>query len=66
MNHFSKATLRKLAKRGIALVGITAIPDMSSDMPCANARTGYCLNDNGTHRVRYFEQVLAIAAGAPV
>lgn len=62
MNDFSKATLRKLAKKGISIIGITAIPDMSHPMPYANASRGYILNDNGTQRVREFSEVTALAA----
>lgn len=65
MNHFSKSTLNKLARKGIAVIGIVAIPDYSTSMPWANASTGYKLDDNGTHRIRTFSEVLALAkAGA--
>lgn len=61
MNDFPKSTLRKLAKKGITLVGITAIPDMRSPMPWANAERGYVLNDNGTQIIRNFMQVAGLA-----
>lgn len=61
MNDFSAATLRRLAKRGIRLVGLQALPDMSSDMPFANARRGYLLDDNGCVRVRTHAEVLELA-----
>ena len=60
MNDFSKSTLRKLAQKGITLIGIQAIPDMSSSMPFANAERGYVMNDNGTCRVLTFSQVMKI------
>lgn len=61
MNDFGKKTLRALARKGIALVGITASPDMSSSMPWANATRVYCLNDNGCHRIRTHSEVLELA-----
>lgn len=61
MNDFSKTTLRRLARKGIAIVGLQAIPDMSSAMPFANVDRGYVVNDNGTARVWSFREVLANA-----
>ena len=61
MADFSKKTLSALARKGIALVGLTVIPDMSSDMPFANGSRGYQLNDNGCHRIRTFTEVLELA-----
>ncbi len=61
MNHFSKSTLNKLARKGISLIGTTVLPDFSKPLPYASGDTGYCLNDNGTHRVRTFTDVLALA-----
>ena len=61
MSHFSASTIRRLAKRGISLVGLQAIPDMASAMPYANAATGYVVNDNGCGRVWTFTQVLEAA-----
>lgn len=61
MNHFSKQTLSALAKKGITLIGLTVIPDNTSPMPMANGSTGYCLDDNGTYRIRTFLQVLEMA-----
>lgn len=65
MRDFSKKTLAALARKGIALVGLTVIPDMSSDMssdmPFANGSRGYQLNDNGCHRIRTFAEVLEMA-----
>lgn len=63
MNDFSKRTLNKLAKRGLRLIGLQAIPDMASAMPYANAERGYLFDDNGTGRLLTFAQVLE-AAGA--
>lgn len=61
MNDFDRKTLRKLAAKGIKLIGIQAIPDMASEMPWANASRGYTLDDNGTCRVRSFVEVLKLA-----
>lgn len=65
--HFDKdfrpATIKKLREKGITIIGLQAIPDMSSEMPWANASTGYILNDNGTSKVRTFSQVLMMAEG---
>ena len=61
MKDFSKKTLAALARKGISLVGLTVIPDMSSDMPFANGSRGYQLNDNGCHRIRSFSEVLELA-----
>jgi len=61
MNNFSASTLRRLAKRGISLVGLQAIPDMASAMPYANVSTGFLVNDNGCGRVWTFAQVLEAA-----
>lgn len=62
MNDFSAKTLRALSRKGIRLVGLQAIPDMSSSMPYANADRGYVVDDNGTGRVWTFLQVLKAAA----
>lgn len=61
MNDFSKLTIRRLAKNGISIIGLQAIPDMSSDMPFANASRGYVVNDNGTCKVWLFADVVRAA-----
>ena len=60
LSHFSAKTLRSLAKKGITLIGITYIPG-EGEMPYATGETGYCVSDNGTHRIWTFGQVLAAA-----
>ena len=60
--HFNAKTIKALAKKGISITGLTAIPDMSSDMPYANAETGYIINDNGTGKVWTFRQVMNAAS----
>lgn len=61
MNDFSKKTLAALTRKGISLIGLTVIPNMSSDMPFATGERGYKLNDNGCHRILSFSQVLEMA-----
>lgn len=58
MNDFSKKTIAALARKGMKLIGLQAIPDMASSMPYANASRGYVFNDNGTCRVLGFLDVL--------
>jgi hypothetical protein len=57
MRDFSASTLRALARKGIVILGITAIPDMSSAMPFANATRGYRVDDNGCGRIWTHAQV---------
>lgn len=59
--HFNRATLRILTKMGITIIGATWAPDHNGNY--ANGQTVYNLDDNGTHRVRTFLHVLAIAEG---
>ena len=58
---FAAPTRRALLKRGIVVVGLCSIPDMSSDMPWANSSRAYRLDDNGTHRIRTHAEVRAMA-----
>jgi len=58
---FSPATLRALAAKGISILSTTWLPG-EGDMPYANGERGYNLDDNGTHRVRTFRQVLILAS----
>lgn len=60
MKDFSHKTLSSLRKQGITLIGLTVIPG-EGDLPFANGERGYCVNDNGTHRVWTFAQVLKAA-----
>ncbi len=61
MNDFSKRTLNALARKGIKLIGLQAIPDMTSPMPYANATRGYLVDDNGCGRCWTHAQVLSAA-----
>lgn len=61
--HDFSATERKaLLRKGIAIIGVTYLPAASGPLPYANGERGYCLNDNGTHRVRTYRDVCALAA----
>lgn len=62
MRDFSCKTLNALARKGITILSVVGIPDMSSPMPFANATRGYSVNDNGTGKVWTFAEVLAAAA----
>ena len=59
MNDFSKKTIAALARKGIRLIGLQAIPDYSTDMPFANAARGYVMDDNGICRIWTFGEVIA-------
>jgi hypothetical protein len=61
MRDFPLATRRALARKGITILRPTALPNMASAMPFANADRGYVVNDNGTSRVMTFVQVLEAA-----
>lgn len=61
MSHLSKSVRSRLFARGVVVLGLQAIPDMTSAMPYANPDTGYVVNDNGTVRVLRLNEVLAIA-----
>ena len=55
---FGKRVFNKLGKLGITFIGLQAIPDMTSDLPYANAERGYVINDNGTGKVETFTELL--------
>jgi hypothetical protein len=57
---FSRSTINSLRRKGIDIVGKTLIPG-SGEMPMANGSTGYCVDDNGTHRVMRFREILEVA-----
>lgn len=60
MSDFDKRTIKALARRGIKVMGLTVIPG-SGPLPMASGSRGYCVDDNGTHRVWTFAQVLDAA-----
>lgn len=57
---FNRSTIAGLTRKGVTLLGITAI---AGDGPhgWANNSRGYKVADNGTHRVWTFSQVLESA-----
>lgn len=61
---FSKGVRAALAHKGVRIIGAQPIPDMSSEMPWANAERGYKLDDNGCGIVRSYREVLALAGEA--
>lgn len=56
---FNASTIKKLAKKNISIMTITAIPGENSAMPFANSERGYNVNDNGTSRVWTYSQVIS-------
>lgn len=62
MRDFSLKTRNALARKGIAIVGLTVIPNAFSDMPFATGERGYKVNDNGCLRIWSFSQVMECAA----
>lgn len=60
---FSKAVNKALAKKGISIYGIVALPDANGSF--LNSSRGYEVNDNGTGRIFTYWQVLD-AAGEKV
>lgn len=59
-SHFNKKTLKALTALGIRLIGTQAIPDEKGSY--LNSSTGYCLDDNGTHRILGYLEVLGLVA----
>lgn len=60
VNHFNAKTLRKLAKKGITIVGVQAIPGWPGDT-CFTGRA-YSLDNKGMYQMRTHAGVLALAA----
>lgn len=58
-NHFNSKTIKALAKKGITIIGMVAIPDVNG---YCNSETGYQIDDNGTHRIRLYLEILELAA----
>lgn len=57
MNDFSASTLRSLARKGIRLIGLQALPTGRF----AEYDRGYVVDDNGCGRVWTFAQVIEAA-----
>lgn len=62
MNDFSRSTIAALARKGIRIIGLQAIPNMASAMPYANADRGYVMDDNGCGRVWTHAEVMRAAS----
>ena len=60
MRDFSRKTLAALARKGIRVISLQAVPG-KGDMPFANATRGYVVDDNGCGRVWTFNQVMEAA-----
>lgn len=60
MRDFSRATLAALAARGVVLVG-AQMAQGSLRYGNPPMETHYILNDNGTSRIRSFDEVLEMA-----
>jgi hypothetical protein len=59
MSHFSAKTLRALSRKGVRIVGLQYLPDMSSAMPMANGETG---NDKVRDMLAVFAEEIELAA----
>jgi hypothetical protein len=57
---FSAVTRRALLKKGIAVLGITNVPDATGNY--ANGSRGYELANNGTFMIRSHSEVREMAA----
>lgn len=58
-SHFGAKAIKALAKKGITITGMQALPDQTGSF--LNSETGYILNDNGTAKVRTYLQVRELA-----
>jgi hypothetical protein len=59
-HHFSKKTIKALARKGISIVSLVYIPG-EGDMPLATGDTGYALDNNGKYQIRTASEVIALA-----
>lgn len=60
ISQFGKRIVRKLAKKGIKVVGAQNTPNRETGR-YDNGETGYLLDDNGTGRMRSYLEVLKLA-----
>lgn len=58
---FSRKTLAGLGEKGISVIGATFVPGPSGSY--LDGERAYSLDDNGTHRLRAFLEVLTLAEG---
>jgi len=56
---FSRKINSALGKKGIRIIGCQAVPDETGSF--ASGLVAYALDDNGTHRLRTYREVEALA-----
>ena len=54
---FSAKAQRALLATGVRIIGVQALTGNGS---FANSQTGYCIDDNGTHRILTYAQIEAL------
>lgn len=59
---FNRALVATLNARGIYFHGSTWLPSATGDY--ANGERGYQLDDNGTHRVRAYAEILTMGGAS--
>lgn len=59
---FSKKTLAGLAKKGVNIIGVVAVPSFEGDVYFSG--TAYQLEFNGTGFIRSHSQILVMAASS--
>jgi Asp-tRNA(Asn)/Glu-tRNA(Gln) amidotransferase A subunit family amidase len=60
---FSKTVVARLAKKGVTIVGATAVPALAGD-PAGFQRLAYVLDAAGTSIVRTYAQVLVMGSSS--
>jgi hypothetical protein len=60
--HFGRKAVATLAKRGVRIIGLCVIPDMTKPLPFASGETGYSVDDNGTGRILSYFDVRRLTA----
>lgn len=58
---FSAKAQRALLAKSVRIIGVQALTGNGS---FANSQTGYCIDDNGTHRILTYAQIEALAQDA--
>lgn len=59
LRHFGRKTVSSLARKGVRIIGLQAIPDERGSF--LNSTTGYVVDDRGTGRVWTYLQVTEAA-----
>jgi hypothetical protein len=57
--HFGRKAISTLARKGIRVVGLQALPDERGNF--LNSTTGYVVDDNGCGRIWTYFEVVAMA-----